>query len=269
MFRLHFMTILLLIFTASPSEGFHLEIPLDAHRPPFWIIQNYVDRDPTEGYRDYMCGYLSYDKHRGTDFRVPFPLMVKGVCVRSAAPGIVVRTRDHVPDDNAGSVSPPQQSREEAGNAVLVDHENGFRTLYAHLRKGSVMVRPGGRVHTGEPLGLIGMSGRTEFPHLHFAVMYRGDFVCPFAGVVDREDCGVKGESLWSENALKSLPYMPSGPISSGFTDQVPDGKVLESEIRVKRLFTAESPAIIFWTLVYGLRAGDREVSSPVQVPRQ
>ncbi|WP_247877773.1 M23 family metallopeptidase [Azospirillum thiophilum] len=52
----------------------------------------------------------------------------------------------------------------DAGNAVVVDHGNGWETQYSHLKRGSVAVRPGVRVEAGTVLGQIGLSGRTEFP---------------------------------------------------------------------------------------------------------
>src|SRR3546814_7279083 len=56
------------------------------------------------------------------------------------------------------------------GNWVAVRHGDGWVTTYAHMLKGSVAVRAGQRVARGDRLGLVGLSGNTDFPHLHFAV---------------------------------------------------------------------------------------------------
>ena len=54
-------------------------------------------------------------------------------------------------------------SRFGAGNAVVIDHGNKWVTLYAHLKKGSIRVRPGDIVKAGQTLGLVGLSGLTGF----------------------------------------------------------------------------------------------------------
>jgi murein DD-endopeptidase MepM/ murein hydrolase activator NlpD len=55
-----------------------------------------------------------------------------------------------------------------AGNYVVIDHGDGEYSLYAHLQKGSVRVRAGDVVKVGEPIGLLGSSGNSTEPHLHF-----------------------------------------------------------------------------------------------------
>jgi len=54
------------------------------------------------------------------------------------------------------------------GSYVIIDHLNGTRTLYAHL--GEIIVEQGDTVHAGQQISVIGMSGRTTGPHLHFEV---------------------------------------------------------------------------------------------------
>ena len=54
------------------------------------------------------------------------------------------------------------------GNHVLVDHRNGEFSLFAHLRRGSVAVKPGQKVARGEQLGAMGMSGDAFLVHLHY-----------------------------------------------------------------------------------------------------
>ncbi len=64
------------------------------------------------------------------------------------------------------------------GNHVVVDHGNGFTTLYAHLDKISVSAGQG--VDRGTQLGLLGTTGRSTGPHLHFEIRLRGVFQNPF-----------------------------------------------------------------------------------------
>jgi murein DD-endopeptidase MepM/ murein hydrolase activator NlpD len=62
------------------------------------------------------------------------------------------------------------------GLTVVVDHGQGWQTLYAHLFE--IAVQPGERVHRGQPLGRVGDSGRASTPHLHFEIRRRrGDRV--------------------------------------------------------------------------------------------
>ena len=60
------------------------------------------------------------------------------------------------------------------GNHVLLRHPGGELSLYSHLLKGSVAVRSGETVRTGQQLGRVGSSGSSWVPHLHFHVMRDG-----------------------------------------------------------------------------------------------
>ena len=57
-----------------------------------------------------------------------------------------------------------------SGNAVTLDLGADRYALYAHLRPGSIRVSPGDRVRRGQVLGLVGNSGNSTGPHLHFQV---------------------------------------------------------------------------------------------------
>jgi murein DD-endopeptidase MepM/ murein hydrolase activator NlpD len=58
-----------------------------------------------------------------------------------------------------------------AGNHVVVDIGGGRFAFYAHMQPGSLKVKAGDKVTTGQVLGLLGNSGNTDTPHLHFHVM--------------------------------------------------------------------------------------------------
>ena len=58
------------------------------------------------------------------------------------------------------------------GNYVIVDHGNGFSTLYSHLN--SVYVRSGESVSRGQQIGSVGNTGNSTGPHLHLEILYQG-----------------------------------------------------------------------------------------------
>ncbi len=65
------------------------------------------------------------------------------------------------------------------GNRVVIDHGNGYQTLYAHLS--NIYVTPGQTVSRGQVLGQMGSTGRSTGTHLHFEIRYKGIAVNPLA----------------------------------------------------------------------------------------
>jgi murein DD-endopeptidase MepM/ murein hydrolase activator NlpD len=95
--------------------------------------------------------------------------------VFAVARGTVVATRDDRPDNVPGFypdfIPPADLSLETAtGNLVIVDIGDGLFAHYYHLQPGSLRVKPGDRVASGQPLARIGTSGDANLPHLHFEV---------------------------------------------------------------------------------------------------
>lgn len=218
------------------------------------FIQNYVDRDATASWRDFTCGYLSYNDHRGTDIALPDrAAMQRGIAVIVAASGRVVGVRNNVPDAALGDVDAPDISDRECGNGVRLDHGGGWETQYCHLRRGSIVLRVGQQVEAGDTIGLIGLSGRTEFPHLHFQVERDRRVVDPFDARIASEACGQPGPTLWSE----PVAYASGGLISSGFAAGEVAQRAIDADSAGATELPANAPALTMWAWVFGVRAGD------------
>lgn len=65
------------------------------------------------------------------------------------------------------------------GNCVIIEHENGIRTLYAHIRTGGIKVETGDVVSAGDKIAEIGSTGRSTGNHLHFGVYVNNASVDP------------------------------------------------------------------------------------------
>lgn len=100
--------------------------------------------------------------HRGLDISAR-----RGTPVRAPADGIVVFA-----GRNGG-----------LGHTVRLSHEFGFTTVYGHLDK--ILVQPGDEVHRGDEIGLLGNTGRSTGPHLHYEVHVDGKPVNPLYYILD------------------------------------------------------------------------------------
>jgi murein DD-endopeptidase MepM/ murein hydrolase activator NlpD len=83
------------------------------------------------------------------------------------APGIIAITVDGVPENVPGQ----KNVYDQHGNYVVIDHQNGEYSLFAHFIPGSLKVRPGMFVQAGVELGRCGNSGMSTLPHIHWQVM--------------------------------------------------------------------------------------------------
>jgi len=96
--------------------------------------------------------------------------VVFGDAVFSATSGVVVSTRNDLPENTPPHPLPNLNVDNVLGNHVIVDIGDGRFATYAHLQPGSVQVSVGDRVHRGQQLGQVGNTGSSSAPHLHFHV---------------------------------------------------------------------------------------------------
>ena len=236
-------------------------IPIDCEIGEGCLVQNYADRDPGPSARDFACGSMSYDGHTGTDFRIrDLAMMRRGVAVLAAAPGVVAATRDGVDDVSIRENGKSAVKGLECGNGVSLDHGEGWVSQYCHLRKGSVRVKPGERVEAGARLGLVGLSGMTEFPHVHFEIRKDETSIDPYTSqpVSARGSaCASMGRHLWTARAAERLIYPGAAFLAGGFTDRPVDFAALE--IAPPPAPGPASQALVAFVRVAGVRAGGVE----------
>jgi murein DD-endopeptidase MepM/ murein hydrolase activator NlpD len=93
-----------------------------------------------------------------------------GAEVHAPADGVVTEVKDGIPENKAGpgQRAVPIDLETIAGNHVIVRIGEGQFAFFAHLQPGSVRVKVGDMVHRGQVLGLVGNSGNSDEPHLHF-----------------------------------------------------------------------------------------------------
>ncbi len=160
----------------------------DLADPGFYGITNYVDLDPTgpNNLLDYNCGARTYDTssgydHQGVDYVTwPFPwtkMDEDAVEVVAAADGVIILKAD-------GQFDRQCEFNPNPWNAVYLEHSDGSVGWYGHLKNGSLTSKAVGEpVVAGETLGVVGSSGNSTIPHLHFELYGADDdLVEPFAG---------------------------------------------------------------------------------------
>lgn len=174
--------------------------------------------------------------------------MRRGVRILAAAPGRVRAVRDGEPDTGLEGF----ETGKDCGNGIVVDHADGWSTQYCHLARGSIAVRPGQTVARGAPIGRMGLSGRTEFPHLHFTLRRDGDVVDPFDGGEVSAACGGAGEDLWAEPVAVRF----GGLVDHGFIGKRPTLDVVREGLPTIAFDPADD-VLIFWARAFGLRSGD------------
>jgi hypothetical protein len=89
----------------------------------------------------------------------------------AVADAIVVSTTDRYPEQVPGKFPTNILVEQADGNSVVLDLGGHRYALYAHLQPGSIKVHPGDRVKLGQVLALVGDTGNSIVPHLHFHVM--------------------------------------------------------------------------------------------------
>jgi Peptidase family M23 len=142
----------------------------------------------------------------------------------AAADGTVVVAFDGVPDhteDYPPPEPPPIPPIEQTvGNHVILKVSKDVYLLYAHMKPGSIQVEVGQRLRRGQQIGLVGTTGNSSTPHLHFQVLTTPTFFpsdsTPY--VFDRFDVvGYLEERIWDDNIGLHEGPLPVAPALEPF----------------------------------------------------
>jgi murein DD-endopeptidase MepM/ murein hydrolase activator NlpD len=188
------------------AERVSLSFPLRASTaladPGFHTITNLVDHNAARPglLTDYYCYGRTYDtptyNHSGTDIAAwPFAwrkMDDNEVEVIAAAPGVIVYKEDGNADRNCTLSN-------ASWNAVYVRHSDGSTAWYGHLKRNSLTSKPvGAALAVGEYLGVVGSSGSSTGPHLHFELRAANNTVIdPFFDGSPSHNCNPTTTASW------------------------------------------------------------------------
>ena len=160
------------------------------------------------------CGYFGCPRpghlHNGVDFLAP-----TGVPIHAADGGVIASVES--PGESGGY-----------GNFVCIQHRPHLATCYAHMSAFAAGVRPGARVKRGQVIGLVGSTGSSSAPHLHFEVR-RGPASCsacsidplpllsgdvPEAALPAMVGSAPRGAGAARVAAIPVAPAMPVAPVA-------------------------------------------------------
>ena len=206
---------------AEVRFSFPLRAAPNLHDYSFYGVSGFMDHNPNyNALLDYMCGDRTYDisgyNHSGVDFfTYPFPwykMDNKEVEIIAAAAGTIVFKRDGQFDRRCALTSGA------LSNAIVLRHADGTMTHYLHMKNGSQTTKAvGASIAAGEYLGVVGSSGSSTGPHLHFEVRSTSnDAIDPYEGPCNARASMWESQPDYYDPAVIAVhtginrPYYPS-----------------------------------------------------------
>lgn len=150
------------------SQALELQIILSSLSQQKSLLSSTPSMAPVNGWIASGFGYRispftgKRSMHKGVDIAAPI-----GTPIYAPADGVVIFSG----------------KKEGFGNFIMIAHGYGVVTRYGHNSQN--MVQPGERVHRGDQIGTVGMTGRTTGPHLHYEVVINGRNVNPMKFILD------------------------------------------------------------------------------------
>ncbi len=144
-----------------------------------------------------------------------------GKPVLAVADAVVVSVTDGLPEQTPG-MYPTNIALDQAdGNSVVLDLGEQRYAMYAHMQPGSIKIHKGDRVKLGQVIGLVGNTGNSVAPHLHFQVMDRPSSLASNGLPYEIRDFQITGKTpgtkAFDEAEEKGTPLavMPMSPAQS------------------------------------------------------
>jgi len=247
-----------------------LSMPIDCIYGKNCFIQNYYDlgSDATRAYKDYKCGSATYKAHNGVDFRIlDYVQLKKNVEVLAAADGTVKALRNNEPEFIFyHNKKIAELNSKECGNGVVITHADNYETQYCHLKKNSIVVKGNQKVKAGDLIGIVGMSGATEFPHLHLSLRKNNINIDPFSNqslksININYNCNNNTDSsLWDEKTKKILAYKPTAILNFHATDQQPKEDNARFGGCRSDSIDHQSDKIILWADIINIQKNDQVI---------
>lgn len=166
--------------------------------------------------------YFKKGVHNGIDlgWNSNYGGMEQPIYAAESGEVVSVRSNYNTTDTSGGSY----------GNYIKLRHENGFSTLYAHMKYGSVNLKVGDRVNKGDQIGIMGRTGHATGNHLHYEVMINNEKVNP-----EEYTYVYPGQIISSDpNATLGLLYYTPAPTPD--PEPTPDPSIEELKKQIQEL---------------------------------
>ncbi len=227
----------------APVMAIELSFPVACSLMNNCWITNHVDLDRKADFaEDYMCGSKTTDGSNSTHISL----------------GSLSAAKDNIPviATADGQVTIAQNNTGFCGTRVLIDHGGGWESNYCHLSAKNLFVKEGQRIKKNQIIGTIGTTGKTDWPHLSYALLRNGMVFDPFSGRTNLEGCRPNSAPLWSEK-MNPL-YEPAQVTSIGFDVGYINGDAIKNgAIKSATAIDSNTPQLSLWALMMNVQKDD------------